>query len=284
VTFHQTLLARYVEAHPDEVARRCDGMSTEGVSAVLQAMDPATAAALVRHLAPVQAVAALAMLPAEDAASMLTALPIDVTVSLLRQFDPATRLALVDLLPDDIAAPVRTLMSYPAASAGGAMDPAVLTAPMSATVADVRALVARFPNHLYYYVYVVDEDQRLAGALDLAELFQAESDVSVRDVMHTPVSSLSADASLDAVFAHPAWRHFDALPVVADEHRFVGAIRHRRMRQLLEAQQAGRQREPGVQTVMALGEIYWLGLCGLLQGIASTASESAPAPAGGRAS
>jgi magnesium transporter len=255
-------------------------MATESVSSVLQVMDPMSAAELLSHLAPVQAVATLSMLPADDAATVLAALPADSSASLLRQIDPSIARVLVDLLPPDLAAPVRTLMSYPSTSAGGVMDPLVLTAPLAATAADVRSLVARFPDHLYYYVYVIDDDHRLAGVLDLAELFQAQAAVLVRDVMHSPVSSLSAEASLDAVFAHPAWRHFDALPVVADGQRFVGAIRHRRMRQLLEAHKATGQRDPGVQTVMALGEIYWLGLCGLLQGIASTASEPASVPGG----
>lgn len=280
MTARQALLARYIEAHPDEVARRCDAMSAASVSSVLLAMDPPTAAEMLRHLAPVQAVASLTTLPSGEAATMLAALPADVTTALLRQLDPAAAAVLIDLLPPDAASPVRALMSYPPTAAGGVMDPLVLTARVSSTVADVRSLVARFPDHLYYYVYVLDEDDRLAGVLDLAELFQAAADVPVRDVMHSPVSSLSAGSSLDAVFAHAAWRQFDALPVIGDEDRFVGAIRHRRMRQLLETHQATGPREPGVQTVMALGEIYWLGLCGLLQGIASTASESAPAEGG----
>jgi hypothetical protein len=49
------------------------------------------------------------------------------------------------------------------------------------------------------------------------------------------------------------------------------------MRQLLETHRQGTPGEPAVQTVMALGEIYWLGLCGLLQGFATTAADaSAP--------
>lgn len=283
MTAHQTLLARYVDGHPDEVARRCEVMSSEGVTAVLRTMDPETAANLVRHLAPVQAVAALSTLLAAEAAAILAALPPDLSAALLRRVDPATAGPLIDLLPADVAAPIKTLISYPPNSAGGVMDPLVLTAPLSATIGDVRSLVARFPDHLYYYVYVVDDHHRLAGVLDLAELFQADGAVPVPEAMHEQVSTLSAEASLDAVFAHPAWQQFDALPVVADDHRFVGAIRHRRMRQLLEAHKSAARREPGVETVMALGEIYWLGLCGLLQGISVTASETVPV-AGGRAS
>jgi magnesium transporter len=276
VTPHQALLACYVENHPDEVARRCDGLTDAAVAAVLAAMDEESAAGLLRHLAPAQAATSLGALDAEKGAAVLTHLPADVASSLLRQLDPRVADALIELLPADHAIPVRVLLSYAPASAGGVMDPLVLTAPLSATVDSVRTLVGRYPDHLYYYVYVVDDEHRLVGVVDLAELFQATPTEAMRSVMHAPVSALPAESPLEAVFAHPAWRTFDALPVVTSDRTFVGAIRHRRMRQLLATHKPAAGREPGVQTVMALGEIYWLGLCGLLQGIASTASEPAP--------
>jgi magnesium transporter len=193
---------------------------------------------------------------------------------LLRRLDHTVASRLLDALPADRAAPVRALLSYPAQSAGGVMDPLVLTAPLSASVADVRALISRQSARLYYYVYIVDTSHRLAGVVDVAELLQADPVQPLQAVMHADVLWLSAESSLDSVFVHPGWRLYDALPVLGDDRRFLGVIRHRRMRQLLESHRPAAPGEPGVRTVMALGEIYWLGLCGLLQGIAATATES----------
>ena len=63
--------------------------------------------------------------------------------------------------------------------------------------------------------------------------------------------------------------------MVDHDGRFLGVLRHRRMRQLQEEDTPASGDDRAVRTVMALGEVYWLGLCGLLQGIAATASESA---------
>lgn len=275
MTARRVLLAQYVGAHPDELARRCDEMPGDVLAAFLEAIDSETAARLVPHLSPARAALGLAALDPATAAGILERLGTDLAASLLRQVDAMAADAILSTLPAERAMPVRVLLTYPSASAGGVMDPLVLTAPVAATAEAVRALVARYPDHLYYYVYVVDAEHRLVGVLDLAELFQARADMPVRSIMHDNVSWLSAESALDSVFVHPAWRHFDALPVVSTDRRFVGAIRHRRMRQLLEHHKPTPAGEPGVRTVMALGEIYWLGLCGLLQGIASTASESA---------
>ena len=55
------------------------------------------------------------------------------------------------------------------------MDPLVLTAPLAGTAATVRALVGRYPAHLYYYLYVVDAEHRLVTA-DCMEWLAKERD------------------------------------------------------------------------------------------------------------
>jgi hypothetical protein len=44
------------------------------------------------------------------------------------------------------------------------------------------------------------------------------------------------------------------------------------MRQLREERGAQSDKDGAVRTVVALGEIYWLGLCGLVQGFATAAA------------
>jgi hypothetical protein len=97
----------------------------------------------------------------------------------------------------------------------------------------------------------------------------------VTRILKVNVLWLSAEAPLESVFVHPGWREFDALPVVDRDRRFLGVIRHRRMRQLVEQSRSLTDEGQAVRTVLALGEIYWLGLCGLLQGIATTATGTA---------
>jgi magnesium transporter len=273
----QALLAHYAVTHPDDVARQVDQLPGEDLGPLLMAMGAETAAELLPRLAQTQAARALVELEPEHAAAVLGDIPLDIAASLVRRLDQAAAGRLVDALPVDRATPVRALLCYPAQSAGGIMDPHVLTAPLSASVADARTLISDQSTHLDYYVYVFDTGHRLVGVVDVAELLQADPKQPLQAVMHTSVQWLAAEASLDAVFVHPGWHLYDALPVLGDDRRFLGVIRHRRMRQLLETHRQGTPGEPAVQTVMALGEIYWLGLCGLLQGFATTAADaSAP--------
>jgi magnesium transporter len=268
----QALLAAYVDADASDVARQVERLAARDVGPLLSVLGADSAALLLPHLAPATAVGGLAEVDRGQAATILGSLEPDLAVSYLRQMQPTVADEILAALPDETAAPLRSLLAYPPESAGGVMDPLVLTAPFLATVAETRMLIERHPAHLYYYVYVVDTTHRLAGVVDLAELLQADAAQPLRMVTRPATAWLVADLPLQAVFEHVGWQRFDALPVVDSERRFLGIIRHRRMRQLAAARQPVAPNEAGVRTVMALGEVYWLGLCGLLQGIASTAS------------
>jgi len=281
VTAAAALVEHYTTAYPDEMARRLERLDPVDAAVVLSVMASGRAAALLPHLAPGRASRLIGDLPLDAAAAIVGPMRADAVASLLRRMDPAPISRLLDVLPAEEARGIRVLLAHAPGTAGAVMDAHVLTVPAAATVADARRLLETAPEHLYYYVYVVDAEHRLAGVFDIAELMQASPAAPVRAVARPSVTWLSADAPLESVFAHPGWRTLDAIPVVDAGRRLLGALRHRRMRELQEQSRPIVGDDRTVRTVMALGEIYWLGLCGLLQGIASTAVDS---PARGEAS
>jgi magnesium transporter len=269
------LVEHYAMTWPDEVARHVERLDPDHAVIVFSALPHPTAASLLPHLAAGHAARIVADLPAEAAAAVTGLMRADGAASLLRRMNPAVVSRILGELPADQARGVSALLAHGPATAGGVMDPDVLTVPVAATVADARILLETAPEHLYYYVYVIDVEHRLAGVFDLAELMQADPGEPVRAIIKPSVTWLSADAPLDSVFAHPGWRTFDAMPVVDSDRRFLGVLRHRRMRQLQEQESTANNDDGAVRIVMALGELYWLGLGGLLQGLASTATTSA---------
>jgi magnesium transporter len=269
------LVEHYAITCPDEVARHVERLDPGDAVRLLSALPHPTVAALLPHLAPGRAARIVADLSMDAAALVTGLMRVDGAAALLRRMDPAVVSRILAALPADQARSVGALLAHGPATAGGVMDPEVFTVPLASTVAEVRSLLEATPEHLYYYVYVVDVEQRLAGVFDLAELMQADPGEPVGAIVKPGVTWLSADAPLESVFAHPGWRALDAMPVVDSARRFLGVLRHRHVRRLQEQQTSTSGDDGAVRTVMALGEIYWLGLCGLLQGIASTASESA---------
>ena len=89
-----------------------------------------------------------------------------------------------------------------------------------------------YPRHardkdVIMYIYVVDENDRLIGVIDLKELLQADDKAFLRDVMVENVISLPTGSTLKEGAQEFARYGFRALPVVDEENRLVGVIPYR---------------------------------------------------------
>ena len=102
--------------------------------------------------------------------------------------------------------------------------------------------------------------------LAIPELMAARPKEALAAVMRRDLVRLDGRADLATVAVHPAWRDFDALPVVDAAGRLLGAIRHKTIRQMTFGD--GR---PMMATLVGLSELYWAGLSGMLASLAPPA-------------
>lgn len=265
--------ACFVDAHPEEAAVVLEQLSFADAAALLAELDAEQGARVVARLSAALAVDCLRSLPDRLVSAVLDELPIDLGARILMRAGGETRETWLAGLSPERAEFLRRKLRYPPGTAGALVDPLVLALPEDLTVAEGQKQLRRSAERAYYYVYVVDRDQRLVGALDIRELMLAESKDTLSAVMHRDIQSVSAHADVAGVMAHPAWRDLDALPVVDAGGVFFGIIRHRMLRQITGP--AGDQEsQPVVRTLVNLGELYWSGLSAFLAGV--NAAPAAP--------
>ncbi len=77
------------------------------------------------------------------------------------------------------------------------------------------------------YIYVVDENDKLLGVLDIKELLKADEKALLGDVMVKNVISLGLDSTLRDASKIFARYDFRAVPVTDDEGRIVGVVPYR---------------------------------------------------------
>ena len=85
-----------------------------------------------------------------------------------------------------------------------------------------------------YYLYVVDEGDRLVGVMSLRELLNAPEDDVVSDHMETDLLTINESADPEIAARQLADYDFPALPVIDDRGRFVGIIRTEEMLDVVE--------------------------------------------------
>lgn len=271
------LALRFLESHPVDAARVMEGFGGDLASRVLSHLPIVVASPVIRALAGDVGADCLSHFDPEHGAEVLEDLDLDEAAALLRRMDEGPRDRLLGRLPSDRAALMRRVLDYPGGSAGALMDPKVLSVRDSLTAGKALAHVRAAPELALYYLYLVDEDSRLSGVVNLRELMLATPETPLAEFMATGVDRLPATADRMAILAHPGWTEYHALPVVDSDDRFVGAVRYETLRRLDGQSKAA---SPTTTLAASLGELYWLGMSGMIQGLGNAVqrTEGSPEP------
>ena len=260
---------RFVMSHPSDAARVLESLPASDLADLVVALPIGATSELLQRLAPISAAKALALVPAPSAARALESMRPDAAAAVLRAMNAPHRTPIVDSVSPERRKQLERLLRYAEGSAGALMDPAVLSIAESLSVADALERLRESSQHALYYLYVVDDDQRLVGVANMRELLSAKPDERLGAVVVRDVEALSARLSRESIVVHPAWKHFHALPVVGANGRFLGALRYETVRQLEENLRDAGLVDPGAETSAALAELFGVGLNGLIEWAAS---------------
>ena len=216
---------RFLLDFPQEAARELETLPAEEAAALLGAAAPRAAVRAWQALAPDVAQLVLARLPAPLAGQLLAEAEPAAAAAALAQAEPDERDALLAALDPQVGRELRALLEYPPEAAGRLMDPRVSPLRAGMTVAEALARLRAMPRRGVRELFVVDDEGRLAGRVEVQDLATAEPAATLRSLTHGVVAAVrELDPREDvaaALQAHPV----SALPVVSHAGRFVGVIR-----------------------------------------------------------
>jgi len=145
---------------------------------------------------------------------------------LLGDLPEERREQLIAKMEADEAEDVEELLGYEDDTAGGLMTTefvaVTVTLTAQQTIDRLRELEPDAES--IYYVYVVDEEERLLGVLSLRDLIVARPEAAIADIMIKRVVAVPLDARPEDVAAVIAKYNLLAVPVVDDEDRMQGIV------------------------------------------------------------
>jgi magnesium transporter len=169
----------------------------------------------------------LCALPENDRRIWMRVLAPDDAADLLQSTPPEMRAPFLNALDDTTRKEVNVLLAYAEDDAGGLMNPRFARVRPEMTVDEAISYVRRQTREravTIYSIYVLDQEQRLLGAVSLRDLFEATPATTVRDVMTVDVVHVDEHADQEEVTKLFARSHLLAIPVVDKESRVVGII------------------------------------------------------------
>ena len=180
---------------------------------------------VLRELAPETQEQVLHSLPNEQLLGVLSRLNADDAVDLLGLLDGERREQVLEQLDRPLAQRLGNLLRYGESTAGGIMNPDVVAFPgeqsVSRALERIRSLAG---SRRLFYLYIVNEEQRLIGIVNLWQLVSALGDSLLRDVMSADVVRVGVETPQEEVAR--VFKRYDLLmvPVLDEDGRLVGAI------------------------------------------------------------
>lgn len=150
----------------------------------------------------------------DEAADLLGDLPKEQASQALKEMEDAE-----DVLP---------LLGFPDETAGGRMTTEFIAMRRQSNVEEAFKFLREIgPDHeVPYYIFVTDEEKRLAGVLGLRELVIASPETKMEDIMDAEVIRVSSKMDQEEV-AQVMTRHdLSAIPVVDETDHMLGVITH----------------------------------------------------------
>jgi magnesium transporter len=225
--------ARLVEAR-DDFGDILSGLSDAGVSELLERVDPG------------RLIAVFLSLDDERQGNVLQAASIRTAMLILRGSSEEDRTAILDRLPDRIRSEYAELLEFPEHTAGRFMDRLVTRYHGEQTVGEALEALRKSRLQRTRSLYLVDENDVLAGRVDLQDMALAGDDTPMSELLNSveEVAHLtSTEEDLVKLFDRT---RVDSIPVVDHDNRLIGIIRYANLFQAAEeAATAGIQRMVG---------------------------------------
>lgn len=212
--------------HPADIADIVEQLDPQQRAEVIEALDVETAADTIEEMEDEEAAAVMETLAEARAADILKEMEPDEAADVLGDLPDERTEELLEHMEPEEAEDVKELLAYGDETAGGLMTteyiaiPARMTAEQ--TIQRLRELAPKAET--VYYVYVVDDDNRLVGVISLRDLIVADPETHIADFMVTNVRYVRTSDHADEV-AHAISRYnLLAMPVVDDDGRLAGII------------------------------------------------------------
>lgn len=220
-------LDAFLKLHPADLADALQRLDDPKLAvAILRKIPHELAAESFSELEPEVIKDLSSLLSQKELARIIASLPHSDSTDIVGELPEKRRGRLLEELPSAVASSLRTLLQYPADTAGGIMHDDYLTLNLRENISDAfqKLRKAKQEKQSVSYLYVVDSQGLLAGVLSFRDLVLSSQNVPLLNIINTKVRRLRVGDDQEEIARQFAHYHFLALPVVDEAERLVGVV------------------------------------------------------------
>ena len=214
--------------HPADIAEICNELSEEEAHFLYRQLDNEKAAEALTEMDEDMRNDLLEDLPSEVVAKrFVNYMDTDDAVEIIRDMDEEKQEEVLQHIKDfELAGDIVDLLQYDEDTAGGLMSTEMVVVNENWSMPECLKEMRRQAEDLddIYYIYVVDDEERLCGTFPLKKMVTSPSVVKVKHVMTKEVVSVDVDTPIDEVATLIEKYNLVAIPVVDKIGRLLGQI------------------------------------------------------------
>lgn len=221
-------IAEVVELVDDDQKRAIfDCMDNSSSAEVLEKVDAATRAKLFDLLQIDELLSLISELDTDDAVDVLSELPEEQITHFLKS------------IPHAESMKIRQLMGYSEDSAGGIMDPVLISVHEDATVAQaINKIRTAEIDEDFYSVYITTKEEKFLGDVRIRFLLTRPENTRIGDLIDPDTIYVNLDTDQEEVRNIFSKNDLIVVPVLDEQHRLVGRITADRVIEVAEEEAA----------------------------------------------
>ncbi|MEH7887072.1 magnesium transporter [Bacillus sp. JJ1609] len=168
----------------------------------------------------------LAQMNPNYAADMLSNMYADDAVDVLNELDKDQVASYLTIMDEEAAQEIKDLLHYEEYTAGSIMTTEFIAISANQTVRSAMYILKNEAPQAetIYYLFVINDEKRLAGVISLRDLIVADDDTMISEIMNERVVSVSVGEDQEEVARMMRDYNFLALPVVDFQNHLLGII------------------------------------------------------------
>jgi CBS domain-containing protein/sporulation protein YlmC with PRC-barrel domain len=222
---------RLSEMHPVDVADILEKMEPEQRVAVFDELDTSHASDTLEEIDPRVQRMILSSLSKEKIARLVNEMTPGQAADVLAVLPSSEMRDILELLNSENASKIQAILEKHEEKALNFATSNFLKFAPNLTVRQARRQYGQVAgmSDVIMYLYIVDEQDKLLGVVDIRELIKANDDAQLKDIMRQIVASLNPKSTLREAAATFNRYSFRALPIVDDADRILGVVSYRDM-------------------------------------------------------
>jgi len=222
-----------------DIAEVVELLDNEQRRIIFDLLDATTSAEVLEKVDEATRAETLELFEDGEIKSIVSELNLDDAADLLAELPDVERQRLLQSLTPIESAKIKKLLTYSEDSAGGIMDPILISVQEDATVAEaISKIRAAEIDEDFFSVYIVDKTGRFLGDVRIRLLLTCPEETRISDLIDPDTIYVTADADQEEVRNIFSKNNLIVAPVLDKDHKLVGRITADRIIEVAEEEAA----------------------------------------------